>query len=90
MCRRCDPFCCVGFIIHKSHANELSNKGRLLFVSNADVLNDGANDAADVGDDPPTARSQHPELSQCLTIGEDKPPSTDSQVMMACHDGLHA
>jgi hypothetical protein len=52
------------------------------------VLNDGANDAADVGDDPPTAPSQHPKLSQCLTISEDKPPSTNSQVMIASTPAL--
>jgi hypothetical protein len=50
-----------------------------VFASND--LNNEDNDAADVDDDPPTAPIQHPKLSQCLTITEDNPPSTDSQVM---------
>ena len=53
----------------------------VLPVLASDDLNKGDNDASDVGDDPPTAPIQHPKLSQCLTITEDNPPSTDSQVV---------
>ena len=65
----------------------------VLPVLASDDLNKGDNDASDVGDDPPTAPIQHPKLSQCLTITEDNPPSTDSQVVasvLALDFGKHS